>query len=83
MPRADNVGTQYFQRLLGPAELERRILYTEGIFETDAALRVLGTIVTDRALAADFFGDPTRMDRDFLGEGARKRLDRLFGAARR
>ncbi len=83
MPRVDNVGTQYFQRLLGPAELERRILYTEGIFEADAALRVFGTIVVDRALAVDFFGDPMRMDRDFLGDGARKRLDQLFGPAKR
>lgn len=78
MPRAGNLSIQYFQRVMGRGELDRRLLYTEGIFDRDAALGLLGTVVTDRALARDFFGDPMRMDRDFLSDGARKRLDRLF-----
>jgi len=78
MPRAGNLSIQYFQRVMGRGELDRRLLYTEGIFDRDAALGLLGTVVTDRTLARDFFGDPMRMDRDFLSDGARKRLDRLF-----
>ncbi|HKU97396.1 MAG TPA: hypothetical protein VJR58_19065 [Vineibacter sp.] len=79
MPRAGNLSVQYFQRVMGAGELDRRLLYAEGIFDREAALGLLGTVVTDRTLARDFFGDPMRMDRDFLSDGARKRLDRLFG----
>ncbi len=79
MPRADNLAMQYFERVMGRAERDRRLLYAEGIFDRDGALSLLGTVVTDRALAQAFFGDPMRMDRDFLSDGARKRLDRIFG----
>jgi hypothetical protein len=83
MPRTENLSIQYFQRVMGRHELGRRLLYAEGIFEREAALGLLGTVVTDRALALAFFGDPMRMDRDFLADGARKRLDALFGMAGR
>lgn len=79
MPRVDNLAIQYFQRVMGRGELGRRLLYAEGIFDRDAALGLLGTVVTDRALAMAFFGDPMRMDRDFLSDGSRKRLDQVFG----
>ncbi|TXL82001.1 hypothetical protein FHP25_02735 [Vineibacter terrae] len=79
MPRADNLAMQYFERVMGRAERDRRLLYAEGIFDRDGALSLLGTVVTDRALAQAFFGDPMRMDRDFLSDGARKRLDQIFG----
>jgi hypothetical protein len=82
LPRAGNLSIQYFQRVMGRDALDRRLLYAEGIFEREAALGLLGTVVIDRALAQAFFGDPARMDRDFLADGARKRLDRLFGPAR-
>jgi hypothetical protein len=83
MPREGNLSVQYFQRVMGRQELGRRLLYAEGIFEREAALGLLGTVVTDRALAVAFFGDEMRMDRDFLSDGARRRLDALFGAAGR
>ena len=48
----------------------------------DAALTQLGGLVVDRAVARDFFAEEMRMDRDLLADGARRRLDQVFGAAR-
>lgn len=81
-PRDGNLATQYFERLLGRLELGRRLIYSENIFARDAALTQLGGLVIDRAVARDFFAEEMRMDRDLLADGARKRLDRVFGAAR-
>lgn len=83
MPREDNLSLQYFERVMGRAELGRRLIYAEGIFRHDDAARLLGTIVTDRRLASDFFGQEMRMDRDFLADGATRRLDAIFGRQRR
>jgi len=64
---------------MGRTELGHRLIYAEGIFDLTAAGNLLGTIATDRRLATDFFGAEMRMDRDFLGDGARRRLDAIFG----
>lgn len=81
-PREGNLATQYFERLLGRRELGHRLIYSENIFARDAALTQLGGLVIDRAVATDFFAEEMRMDRDLLSDGARKRLDHVFGAAR-
>ena len=78
-PREGNLAMQYFERVLGRAETGRRLIYTEGIFAQDAALTLLGGLVIDRTVARDFFDDDQRMDRDLLTDGARRRLDQLFG----
>lgn len=78
MPRADNLAMQYFERLMGRAARDRRLVYAEGIFNVAAADGLLGTLTTDRQLAVDFFADEARMDRDFLADGARRRLDAIF-----
>ena len=81
-PREGNLAMQYFERVLGRREMGRRLIYSEGIFARDVALTQLGGLIIDRAVARDFFAEEMRMDRDLLTDGARKRLDRLFGAAR-
>jgi hypothetical protein len=78
-PREGNLAMQYFERVLGRREVGRRLIYSENIFSRDAALTQLGGLVIDRAVARDFFAEEMRMDRDLLSDGARKRLDRLFG----
>jgi hypothetical protein len=83
MPREDNLAQQYFERVMGRVERGRRLIYAEGIFRHDDAAGLLGTIVTDRRLANDFFGQDMRMDRDFLADGATRRLDAIFGRQRR
>lgn len=81
-PREANLAMQYFERVLGRREAGRRLIYSEGLFARDAALTQLGGLVMDRAVARDFFAEEMRMDRDLLSDGARKRLDQVFGASR-
>lgn len=80
-PREGNLAMQYFERVLGRRETGRRLIYSENIFARDAALTQLGGLVIDRAVARDFFAEEMRMDRDLLTDGARRRLDQVFGAA--
>jgi hypothetical protein len=81
-PRESNLAMQYFERVLGRRESGHRLIYSENIFARDAALTQLGGLVMDRAVARDFFAEEMRMDRDLLSDGARKRLDQVFGVAR-
>ena len=82
MPRDGYAQFQYFERVLGPHESGRRLLYAEGITTREAALDLLATIVTDRGAAHYFFDDVTRMDRDVMADGATKHLDRILGPGR-
>lgn len=81
-PREGNLAMQYFERVLGKRETGHRLIYSENIFARDAALTQLGGLVMDRTVARDFFTEEMRMDRDLLSDGARKRLDQVFGAVR-
>jgi len=83
LPRQDNVQFEYFARAMGRDAVGRRLLYTEGIFDKDTALSLLGSVVQDRPAAALFFDDPMRLDRDLLGDDGRTHLDRIFGPAAR
>jgi hypothetical protein len=78
MPRGGNIVYEYFVRVLGRSEIERRLLYTEGLTTPDTAAPLVGTVVIDRDAAQAFFGDRYRLDRDLLGDGARKHLDQMF-----
>jgi hypothetical protein len=81
-PREGNLAMQYFERVMGRRESGRRLIYSENIFARDAALTQLGGLVIDRAVARDFFAEEMRMDRDLLVDGARRRLDQVFGPVR-
>ncbi len=59
MPRKGNAAVQYFARLLGEPGEGRRIIYAEGLFEEERALRLLGTHLLDREIGIIFFDDPT------------------------
>ncbi len=77
MPRKDNLAVQYFARLLGETGEGRRIIYAEAIFDEHRALNLLGTHLLDREIAASFFDDPLRMNRDLLGDAAAEYLRTL------
>lgn len=77
MPRGGNITYEYFVRLMGRGEIERRLLYTEGLTTPETAAPLVGTIAIDRDAAQAFFGDRYRLDRDLLSDGARKHLDRM------
>jgi len=77
-PRVGNVQYEYFKRAMGPNAEGRRLWYAEGIFDKERGLELLGTIMVDKGASIAFFGNPTRLERDLLADGAAKHLNRLF-----
>ena len=78
LPRQDNLAVQYFDRLLGEKGEGGRVVYSEAIWDEDKALELMATRAVDSRIGAAFFGDPVRMNRDLLGDAAKKYLDELF-----
>lgn len=79
--RVENAPVQYFARLFGETPGEgRRVVYTESLWEEDKALAQLGTLRLDGKLSVAVFGDPYRMYRDFVADGARVAIDEIFAA---
>jgi hypothetical protein len=75
MARAGEVSLQYFLRLLGEAEEGGRVIYAESLWQPHDAMELLATHRVDQGAGAAFFGEPRRMHRDLLADGARKWLD--------
>ncbi|OJH42690.1 hypothetical protein [Cystobacter ferrugineus] len=74
--------TQYFERLLGAEGARERLVFGENLAGVPDALRLLTSVVLDRALSLTLFGDPRRLEVDILAQGARERLDEIFGVSR-
>ena len=74
-----NLVYQYFTNLLGEGSGETRVLYAESVWDRDAVSKVLASIVTDRRLSMDIFGQNYRMERDLLSDAAEARLMEMFG----
>jgi hypothetical protein len=75
MARDGEVSLQYFCRLLGEPGEGGRVVYAEGLWDPKDALALLATHRVDAEAGAAFFGDPRRMHRDVMADGARKWLD--------
>jgi len=75
MPRDGEVACQYFFRLLGETREGGRVIYAEGLWDPAQALDLLATHRLDGEVGAASFGDPLRMHRDVMADGARKWLD--------
>lgn len=74
--RIRSLAMQYFRRRLRePEGAEERVTYAEGVTDEREALAIVGTRRLDRAIAAAFFGDPKRLQRDLLGDSARDLLN--------
>lgn len=73
-PRKGNVAVQYFARLLGVDGEGPRLVYAEELSGDEAAIDLLGTHLLDREAARAFFGDPERLERDLLSDGAAEAL---------
>lgn len=71
--RAQSLGMQYFGKLLG-ARADAQLTYAESIESEEEALRLIRTRQLDREIASAFFGEPTRLERDVLGDAVKKRL---------
>ena len=61
-PRADHLVYQYFVAALGTGSGETRVIYTESVYDEQAALAQLGVLLIDRKVGAAFFGDAGRME---------------------
>jgi hypothetical protein len=75
MAREGEVTLQYFCRLLGEPGEGGRVVYAEGLWQPRDALDLLATHEVDGAAGAAFFGDPRRLHRDILADGAAAWLD--------
>lgn len=74
--RVRSLPMQYFQKRLGePPGVEERVLYAEAVTDAETARALVGTHLLDRDIAAAFFGDPRRLQRDVLGDIAAARLE--------
>jgi hypothetical protein len=75
--RTRSLGMQYFQKRFGEAAgEERRVAYAESAGSAEEARSLVGTRRLDRAIARAFFGDPKRLQRDVLGDAAKRALER-------
>jgi hypothetical protein len=68
---------QYFQKRFGeaPGE-EQRVAFAESVSGPTEARELVGTRRLDREIAAAFFGNPKRLQRDVLGDAAQHLLER-------
>ncbi len=78
-PRDGNLAYEYFANALSPGAAGKRLIYAESIFDQQVALGLLRTLVIDRAVGEAFYGDPARMERDLLADGAAAALLQMFG----
>lgn len=67
---------------LGRHLLNKRVFLTRNIFSDGAARTLLGTIFLDRAASMAFFGNTSRLERDFLSDAGAKQIRRLLGRKR-
>ena len=75
--RVRSLAMQYFQKRFGEAPGdEMRVTFGEGVASVDEAVALVGTRRLDRAVAAAFFGDAKRLQRDVLGDAAAALLAR-------
>jgi len=77
--REGNLQFQYFVYAFGHGSAGARVLYMESIFDREAALGVLRTVLNDRQASQDFFGETYRLERDLMADGATVELMRRFG----
>jgi hypothetical protein len=78
-PREGNLQFQYFVYAFGAGSAGTRVLYMESIFDREAALSVLRTVLNDRVASQAFFGEAYRLERDLMADGATVELMRRFG----
>lgn len=78
--RTSALGLEYFARLLGEPVQGGRIIFAESLYLSEPESWALDHVAKqelDTAVATAFFGDPTRLDRDILGDAALKYLETL------
>ncbi len=72
---------EYFARLLGPDAARTRLIRADNVTDVATALDLLATTVNDRKVAADFFRDPTEIDKGLMRASTARHLEQMFGKA--
>jgi hypothetical protein len=76
--RARSLGMQYFKhRLHEEPGVDQRVTYGENITDEEEALSLVATRRLDKRIAQAFFGDENRLERDVLGDAAKRCLDKM------
>ena len=75
--RVRSMGMQYFQRRFGErAEAtDERVTFGENVSTEDEALALVATRRLDEKIAQAFFGDAKRLQRDVLGDAAKRCIE--------
>ena len=74
--RARSLAVQYFEKRFGePPGADRRVTYAEGLDDAAEALVLVSKRSFDREIASAFFGDPSKLQRDVLGDAAARLLE--------
>ncbi|MET0791300.1 MAG: hypothetical protein ABW061_07235 [Polyangiaceae bacterium] len=76
--RARSLGMQYFKRRFRETPgADERITYGEHIGNEEEAISLVATRRLDKRIALAFFGDENRLQRDVLGDAAKRCLDEM------
>ena len=76
--RARSLGMQYFKRRFQEEPgRDLRVTYGENIADEQEAISLVATRRLDERIALAFFGDESRLQRDVLGDAAKRCLDQL------
>jgi len=74
--RTRSLGMQYFQRRFGEEPgSDDRVTYGENIATEEEAIALVGTRRLDQSIARAFFGDEKRLQRDVLGDAAKRCIE--------
>jgi hypothetical protein len=76
--RSRSLGMQYFRRRFAESEgADDRVTYGENVADEAEAIALVGTRRLDCAIARAFFADEKRLQRDVLGDAAKRCLERM------
>ena len=73
-PRQDSLMGQYFSKQLKVPVDSSRLIFAEGLSDTDALLKLAGSWQIEADLSSLYFHNPDAMKRDILGEDTKHQL---------
>ncbi|HET7542657.1 MAG TPA: hypothetical protein VFK05_22455 [Polyangiaceae bacterium] len=75
--RVRSLGMQYFKRRFHEGNADQRVTYGENVEDEQEAISLVATRRLDQCIARAFFGDEHRLQRDVLGDAAKRCLDEM------
>ena len=73
--RTRSLGMQYFKRRFHEGATDERVTYGENVNDEQEAISLVAKRRLDQRIAQAFFGDEHRLQRDVLGDAAKRCLD--------